>query len=94
MASRTLAKILIEAKMSFSFNHRESLKAYLTHLQKIDIDALSLQCTFCLIWRILAIALFAQNYQARPKQQHFFRRTIRKIDSWKIRQQIERIGTR
>ena len=46
MASRTLAKILIESRLVLNFAHRESLKTFLTNLQKIDIDSLSLHCNF------------------------------------------------
>lgn len=69
MASRTLAKILIDSRLIFSFDHREALKAYLSNLQKVDIEALSLQCTIWLTARILPILVPPQNYQARPRQQ-------------------------
>jgi hypothetical protein len=44
MASRTLAKILIESRLVLNFNHREALKVYLSSLQKVDIEAMNLQC--------------------------------------------------
>lgn len=44
IASKTLARILIEARLNYNLYQKDIIKQYLNQLEKINIDSLSLNC--------------------------------------------------